>query len=183
MSACFAPFKVGLTKPFPGALPICVHSDLEQLRKIRRRSPHDDTEAFTVFLRSDVEAKLVLCFTPGDILRIQYDLSFNKLLLICLFCYWLYCCLCVTIRALDVWGSHEALARERNLRKEVEREYQESKFVVFPGCISLWTSNNTHHSCLLNFRVVGNEEREKISTIPIFLHDIWCYSKQLFSLA
>uniref|UniRef100_A0A669F187 Proton-coupled zinc antiporter SLC30A9, mitochondrial n=1 Tax=Oreochromis niloticus TaxID=8128 RepID=A0A669F187_ORENI len=62
-------------------------SDLEQLRKIRRRSPHDDTEAFTVFLRSDVEAK-----------------------------------------ALDVWGSHEALARERNLRKEVERQYQESKF-------------------------------------------------------
>ncbi|XP_072352766.1 proton-coupled zinc antiporter SLC30A9, mitochondrial [Scyliorhinus torazame] len=32
-------------------------SDLEKLRKIRRRSPHDDTEAFTVYLRSDVEAK------------------------------------------------------------------------------------------------------------------------------
>lgn len=62
-------------------------SDLDQLRKIRRRSPHDDTEAFTVFLRSDVEAK-----------------------------------------ALDVWGSPEALARERNLRKEVEREYQENIF-------------------------------------------------------
>ncbi|KAK5864535.1 hypothetical protein PBY51_015772 [Eleginops maclovinus] len=62
-------------------------SDLEQLRKIRRRSPHDDTEAFTVFLRSDVEAK-----------------------------------------ALEVWGSHEALAREKNLRKEVEREYQENIF-------------------------------------------------------
>uniref|UniRef100_A0A8C1S6P4 Proton-coupled zinc antiporter SLC30A9, mitochondrial n=1 Tax=Cyprinus carpio TaxID=7962 RepID=A0A8C1S6P4_CYPCA len=60
-------------------------SDLEQLRKIRRRSPHDDTEAFTVFLRSDVEAK-----------------------------------------ALDVWGSQEALARERSLRKDVESEYQES---------------------------------------------------------
>uniref|UniRef100_A0A8C6UIW3 Proton-coupled zinc antiporter SLC30A9, mitochondrial n=1 Tax=Neogobius melanostomus TaxID=47308 RepID=A0A8C6UIW3_9GOBI len=64
-------------------------SDLEQLRKIRRRSPHDDTEAFTVFLRSDVEAK-----------------------------------------ALDVWGSPEALARERKLRKEVEREYQESTFFL-----------------------------------------------------
>uniref|UniRef100_A0A3B5KKT8 Proton-coupled zinc antiporter SLC30A9, mitochondrial n=1 Tax=Xiphophorus couchianus TaxID=32473 RepID=A0A3B5KKT8_9TELE len=64
-------------------------SDLEQLRKIRRRSPHDDTEAFTVFLRSDVEAK-----------------------------------------ALDVWGSNEALDRERNLRKEVEREYQESRFNI-----------------------------------------------------
>ncbi|XP_061541406.1 proton-coupled zinc antiporter SLC30A9, mitochondrial [Phycodurus eques] len=62
-------------------------SDLEHLRKIRRRSPHDDTEAFTVFLRSDVEAK-----------------------------------------ALDVWGSQEALARERNLRKEVEREYEENIF-------------------------------------------------------
>uniref|UniRef100_A0A667WMN3 Proton-coupled zinc antiporter SLC30A9, mitochondrial n=1 Tax=Myripristis murdjan TaxID=586833 RepID=A0A667WMN3_9TELE len=61
-------------------------SDLEQLRRIRRRSPHDDTEAFTVFLRSDVEAK-----------------------------------------ALDVWGSPEALARERKLRKEMEREYQESR--------------------------------------------------------
>ncbi|XP_066506055.1 proton-coupled zinc antiporter SLC30A9, mitochondrial [Hoplias malabaricus] len=62
-------------------------SDLEQLRRIRRRSPHDDTEAFTVFLRSDVEAK-----------------------------------------ALDVWGSMEALARERKLRKQVEREYQENIF-------------------------------------------------------
>lgn len=40
--------------------PKYVCSDLEQLRKIRRRSPHDDTEAFTVFLRSDVEAKLVV---------------------------------------------------------------------------------------------------------------------------
>ncbi|XP_015200798.1 proton-coupled zinc antiporter SLC30A9, mitochondrial isoform X1 [Lepisosteus oculatus] len=62
-------------------------SDLEQLRKIRRRSPHDDTEAFTVFLRSDVEAK-----------------------------------------ALEVWGSLEALARERKLRKEVEREFKENLF-------------------------------------------------------
>uniref|UniRef100_A0A4W4HD44 Proton-coupled zinc antiporter SLC30A9, mitochondrial n=1 Tax=Electrophorus electricus TaxID=8005 RepID=A0A4W4HD44_ELEEL len=62
-------------------------SDLEQLRKIRRRSPHDDTEAFTVFLRSDVEAK-----------------------------------------ALDVWGSMEALARERKHRKEEEMEYKESKW-------------------------------------------------------
>uniref|UniRef100_A0A6Q2XJV5 Proton-coupled zinc antiporter SLC30A9, mitochondrial n=1 Tax=Esox lucius TaxID=8010 RepID=A0A6Q2XJV5_ESOLU len=62
-------------------------SDLVQLRKIRRRSPHDDTEAFTVFLRSDVEAK-----------------------------------------ALDVWGSPEALARERKIRKEVEKEYEENIF-------------------------------------------------------
>lgn len=37
--------------------------------------------------------------------------------------------LSVTIRALEVWGSHEALARERNLRKEVEREFQESRFI------------------------------------------------------
>lgn len=29
-------------------------------------------------------------------------------------------------RALEVWGSQEALARERDQRKEVEREYQES---------------------------------------------------------
>ncbi|EMP26721.1 Zinc transporter 9, partial [Chelonia mydas] len=62
-------------------------SDLEQLRKIRRRSPHDDTEAFTVFLRSDVEAK-----------------------------------------SLEVWGSPEALAKERKRRKEAEIEYRENLF-------------------------------------------------------
>uniref|UniRef100_A0A8D2KZY3 Proton-coupled zinc antiporter SLC30A9, mitochondrial n=1 Tax=Varanus komodoensis TaxID=61221 RepID=A0A8D2KZY3_VARKO len=61
-------------------------SDLDQLRKIRRRSPHDDTESFTVFLRTDVEAK-----------------------------------------SLEVWGSPEALARERKRRKEAEIEYRESK--------------------------------------------------------
>ncbi|XP_029416543.1 zinc transporter 9 isoform X3 [Nannospalax galili] len=62
-------------------------SDLEQLRKIRRRSPHDDTDSFTVFLRSDVEAK-----------------------------------------ALEVWGSLEALAREKKLRREAEIEYRERLF-------------------------------------------------------
>lgn len=51
--------------PCPSAK--CVSSDLEQLRKIRRRSPHDDTEAFTVFLRSDVEAKLVVFLTNQDL--------------------------------------------------------------------------------------------------------------------
>ncbi|KAI2656958.1 Zinc transporter 9 [Labeo rohita] len=35
---------------------------------------------------------------------------------------------CLKPRALDVWGSQEALARERNVRKEVEREYQENIF-------------------------------------------------------
>ncbi|CAN2388487.1 cellular zinc ion homeostasis [Pristimantis euphronides] len=62
-------------------------SDLETLRKIRRRSPHDDTESFTVFLRSDVEAK-----------------------------------------ALEVWGSPEAIFRERKLRKEEEIAYKENLF-------------------------------------------------------
>lgn len=62
-------------------------SDLEQLRKIRQRSPHEDTESFTVYLRSDVEAK-----------------------------------------SLEVWGSLEALARERKLRKEAEIEYRERLF-------------------------------------------------------
>lgn len=62
-------------------------SDLEQLRKIRRRSPHEDTESFTVYLRSDVEAK-----------------------------------------SLEVWGSPEALAREKKLRKEAELEYRERLF-------------------------------------------------------
>ncbi|XP_053559985.1 zinc transporter 9 [Bombina bombina] len=60
-------------------------SDLEPLRKIRRRSPHDDTEAFTVYLRSDVEAK-----------------------------------------AIDVWGSPEAISREQKLRKEEEIAFKEN---------------------------------------------------------
>lgn len=62
-------------------------SDLEPLRKIRRRSPHDDTESFTVFLRSDVETK-----------------------------------------AEEVWGSPEAIFRERKLRKEEEIAYKENLF-------------------------------------------------------
>ncbi|XP_077135956.1 proton-coupled zinc antiporter SLC30A9, mitochondrial isoform X2 [Ranitomeya variabilis] len=62
-------------------------SDLESLRKIRRRSPHDDTESFTVFLRSDVETK-----------------------------------------ALEVWGSPEAIFRERKLRIEEEIAYKENLF-------------------------------------------------------
>ncbi|NXT54931.1 ZNT9 protein, partial [Pluvianellus socialis] len=62
-------------------------SDLDQLRKIKRRSPHDDTETFTVYLRSDVEAK-----------------------------------------SLEVWGSPEALARERKRRKEAEIKYRENLF-------------------------------------------------------
>lgn len=33
------------------------------------------------------------------------------------------------LRAIDVWGSPEALARERNLRKEMEKEYQESRII------------------------------------------------------
>ncbi|XP_075051155.1 proton-coupled zinc antiporter SLC30A9, mitochondrial [Mixophyes fleayi] len=62
-------------------------SDLEPLRKIRRRSPHDDTESFTVYLRSDVESK-----------------------------------------AMEVWGSPEAVFRERKLRKEEEIAYRENVF-------------------------------------------------------
>uniref|UniRef100_A0A8B9TL71 Proton-coupled zinc antiporter SLC30A9, mitochondrial n=1 Tax=Anas platyrhynchos TaxID=8839 RepID=A0A8B9TL71_ANAPL len=64
-------------------------SDLDQLRKIKRRSPHDDTETFTVYLRSDVEAK-----------------------------------------SLEVWGSPEALARERKRRKEEEIKYRESEYRI-----------------------------------------------------
>lgn len=56
----------GLTSLCPCRSPKRVSSDLEQLRKIRRRSPHDDTEAFTVFLRSDVEAKSVVFLTNQD---------------------------------------------------------------------------------------------------------------------
>ncbi|KAG8453623.1 hypothetical protein GDO86_000307 [Hymenochirus boettgeri] len=62
-------------------------SDLEQLRKIKQRSPHDDTESFTVYLRSDVEAK-----------------------------------------ANEVWGSPEAIFRERKMRKQEEIAYRENLF-------------------------------------------------------
>uniref|UniRef100_A0A672NBJ2 Proton-coupled zinc antiporter SLC30A9, mitochondrial n=1 Tax=Sinocyclocheilus grahami TaxID=75366 RepID=A0A672NBJ2_SINGR len=53
--------------------------DLEQLRKIRRRSPHDDTEAFTVFLRSDVEAKYVQMSSYTTIRK--FDIFRNQKLL------------------------------------------------------------------------------------------------------
>ncbi|KAI5105355.1 zinc transporter 9 [Silurus meridionalis] len=36
---------------------------------------------------------------------------------------------CLKPRALEVWGSMEALARESNLRKEVERQFQEDLFL------------------------------------------------------
>ncbi|EGW13324.1 Zinc transporter 9 [Cricetulus griseus] len=71
-------------------------TDLEQLRKIRRRSPHDDT----VFLRSDVEAK-----------------------------------------ALEVWGSLEALAREKKLHKEAEIEYREWLFRNQKNIKRIWSDN------------------------------------------
>lgn len=34
-------------------------------------------------------------------------------------------------RSLEVWGSREALAREKKLRKEAEIEYRESKYIQF----------------------------------------------------
>lgn len=34
-------------------------------------------------------------------------------------------------RSLEVWGSPEALAREKKLRKEAEIEYRESKYISF----------------------------------------------------
>lgn len=161
----FTSYSTGLTKYPPPPLPLCVHSDLEQLRKIRRRSPHDDTEAFTVFLRSDVEAKSVLCFTLREILRIQYVLS-------------LICSL-IVFRAIDVWGSHEALARERNLRKEVEREYQESRFIFFPGWMSLWTSNNTYDFVFKQkFSILGN-----MIFLPFLMESLMRKSVPLFYLS
>uniref|UniRef100_UPI00358E7478 proton-coupled zinc antiporter SLC30A9, mitochondrial-like n=1 Tax=Myxine glutinosa TaxID=7769 RepID=UPI00358E7478 len=62
-------------------------SDLQHLRKILRRSPHDESEGFSVFVRSDVEAK-----------------------------------------ALEVWGSYDALQMEKNRRKEIQEEYHEKVF-------------------------------------------------------
>lgn len=34
-------------------------------------------------------------------------------------------------RSLEVWGSPEALAREKKLRKKAEIEYRESKYIQF----------------------------------------------------
>lgn len=123
----------GHTDLCPCPSPKCVSSDLEQLRKIRRRSPHDDTEAFTVFLRSDVEAKLVVFLT-------NQDLKDKPMAAGLLIFFPHYFSLCVTFRALDVWGSQEALAREKNLRREVEREYQESRSIL----CKLWLLSTIH---------------------------------------
>lgn len=127
MLGSLSPVIVRLAKLCLCSLPRCVCSDLEQLRKIRRRSPHDDTEAFTVFLRSDVEAKLVVFFTPQELP--EHTLKVGVII-------YNYFFLCVTDRAVDVWGSQEALAREKKLRKEVEREYQESRFICFSASMS-----------------------------------------------
>ena len=49
-------------------------------------------------------------------------------------------------RALDVWGSPEALARERKLRKVVEQEYQESRCRPF---------NYTRTNVLIQFYILN----------------------------
>lgn len=128
-----------------------------QLRKIRRRSPHDDTEAFTVFLRSDVELKLVhftFLTTQNHVIKklllaaAQIDIKCWNHALYSWPAHWQpyanvtllgrpYCIqyesfpsssyFNLTSRALDVWGSPEALDRERKLRKVEEREYEESR--------------------------------------------------------
>ncbi|XP_073464612.1 proton-coupled zinc antiporter SLC30A9, mitochondrial isoform X2 [Aquarana catesbeiana] len=96
-------------------------SDLEPLRKIRRRSPHDDTESFTVFLRSDVETK-----------------------------------------AVEVWGSPEAIFRERKLRKEEEIAYKESELLI---------SNDTFRNkkLLKEYKEFLGTTKPRLSTSSIFL--------------
>ncbi|XP_018420041.1 PREDICTED: zinc transporter 9 isoform X2 [Nanorana parkeri] len=89
-------------------------SDLESLRKIGRRSPHDDTESFTVFLRSDVETK-----------------------------------------ALEVWGSPEAIFRERKLRKEEEIAYKENVF--------------RNQKLLKEYKEFLGDTKPRLSTPSIFL--------------
>ena len=62
------------------------------------------------------------------------------------------CCMLFTLhlivfpRALDVWGSPEALARERKLRKVVEQEYQESRCRPF---------NYTRTNVLIQFYILN----------------------------
>lgn len=74
------------------------------------------------------------CVTPEYLQRNCFSWLQNKLFItaafsMCLFMITIWFCF-YAIRALDVWGSHEALARERNLRKEVEREFQESRLNI-----------------------------------------------------
>lgn len=46
-------------------------------------------------------------------------------------------------RSLEVWGSPEALARERKLRKKAEIEYRESKYIQFKAIAGSFPN---HHS-------------------------------------
>ncbi|KAM5193207.1 proton-coupled zinc antiporter SLC30A9, mitochondrial isoform 2-T2 [Mantella aurantiaca] len=96
-------------------------SDLESLRKIRRRSPHDDTESFTVFLRSDVETK-----------------------------------------AMEVWGSPEAIFRERKLRKEEEIAYKESELLVYNDLFR-------NQKLLKEYKEFLGNTKPRLSTSSMFL--------------
>uniref|UniRef100_A0A8I3NJS3 Proton-coupled zinc antiporter SLC30A9, mitochondrial n=1 Tax=Canis lupus familiaris TaxID=9615 RepID=A0A8I3NJS3_CANLF len=108
-------------------------SDLEQLRKIRRRSPHEDTESFTVYLRSDVEAK-----------------------------------------SLEVWGSPEALAREKKLRKEAEIEYRERLFRNQKILREYRDSSETPRTTSVFFKGPG-----KVVMVAICINGLNCFFKFL----
>lgn len=86
-------------------------SDLEQLRKIRRRSPHEDTEAFTVFLRSDVEAKLVsnlLYFTPRDPIKWSFKATFKHIFSLVSVYQMFFVCVRARVCVLERWMYGEA---------------------------------------------------------------------------
>ena len=51
-------------------------------------------------------------------------------------------------RSLEVWGSPEALAREKKLRKEAEIEYRESKYIQFKA--ELTEKQLVNETCVCN---------------------------------
>lgn len=46
-------------------------------------------------------------------------------------------------RSLEVWGSPEALAREKKLRKKAEIEYRESKYIQFKAISGSFPDHHT----------------------------------------
>lgn len=74
--------------------------------------------------------------------------------------YWLFFTL--TIRALELWGSQEALTRERSLRKEEDNEYQESRLLFSAG----WLLNRIECAIILN--ILSRSKSSTLCEIRLF---------------